>query len=372
MNGWPQRVACWLLVGALLLAWAPARAERVALQRLSLGDVGGWIEVVVQVEGRPGRWIIDTGSTRHIVSRSFAERHALVTGAGVRVETAVGAVNGTEVTLPVLHIGTWRQTDQSAVRIDDLGGVLGPAGEGIEGILGLPLLRGNTLDLDLRDWTLAMASSASDTTTPCPEGTEALDLGVFRGLPVITVRVNDAAAESLVLDTGNPAAVVRIAATPSSAAAPGLALAASVSAGALQRTQVPVVRINAPALHRALAPAIQGLAGTALLDGTRWWIDLDRRRACVEPRRVAVPGGFGLTLVQRNAGVVIESVLPGGPAALAGLREGDAVHHWVNGPPSGALRALWARVQGRDAIEVQAGSQAQVVLRRSHFLPALP
>ncbi|MBT9464403.1 aspartyl protease family protein [Hydrogenophaga sp.] len=372
MNGWLQRGAPWLLAGALLLAWAQVRAERVPLQRLSLGDVGGWIEVVVQVQGRPGRWIIDTGSTRHIVSRSFAERHALAIGASVRVETAGGAVNGTEVSLPALHIGAWRQAGQSAVRIDDLGGVLGPAGEGIEGILGLPLLRGHTLDLDLRDWTLALGSSTTDTTTPCPEGTQALDLGVYRGLPVITVRVNDAAAESLLLDTGNPAAVVRIEATPARAAAPGLALAASVSVGALQRTQVPVVRLNAPALHRALAPDLQGLAGTALLDGTRWWIDLDRRRACVEPRRLAVPGGFGLSLTQRGEGVVLETVLPGSPAALAGLREGDVVQHWVTGPPSGALRALWARVQGRDDIEVQAGSQARVVLRRSHFLPALP
>lgn len=371
MNVWLLRGAPWLLAGALLLAGTQARAERTPLQRLSLGDVGGWIEVVVQVEGRPGRWIIDTGSTRHIVSRHFAERHRLATGASVRVETALGAVNGTEVSLPVLHIGAWGHVDQSAVRIDDLGGVLGPAGDGIEGILGLPLLRGHALDLDLRDWTLALASSATDT-LPCPEGMQAFDLGVYRGLPVIPVRVNDGAAESLLLDTGNPAAVVRIEATPALAATPDLALAASVSVGALQRTQVPVVRLSAPALHRALAPDVQGLAGTALLDGTRWWIDLDRRRACVEPRRLAVPGGFGLSLAQRGEAVVIETVLPGSPAALAGLREGDAVHHWVSGPPSGALRALWARAQERDEIEVRAGSQAPVVLRRSHFLPALP
>ena len=98
-------------------------------------------------------------------------------------------------------------------------------------------------------------------------------------VPVISVVVQGAAPESLLLDTGNPAAVVHIEATPNTTAAPGLALAASVNAGALQRTQVPVVRLIAPALHRALSPRIQGLAGTALLDGTRWVIDLDQRRA---------------------------------------------------------------------------------------------
>lgn len=364
-----RSLAHGLLAGAVLVCAGQARAERIALQRLSLGDVGGWIEVAVQAQGQPGRWIIDTGSTRHIVSRAFAEQHALATGASVRIETALGPVAGTEVSLPTLHLGTWEHAGQTALRIDDLSRVLGPAGEGISGILGLPLLKAHTLDLNLRDWTL-------DLTPPnaanCPAGTTALALGEHRGLPVISVVVQGAAPESLLLDTGNPAAVVRIEATPNTTAAPGLALAASVNAGALQRTQVPVVRLISPALHRALSPRIQGLAGTALLDGTRWVIDLDQRRACVEPERLAVPGGFGLTLARRDGGVFIETVLPASPAALAGLREGDAVQHWVDGPPTGSLRALWGRVQGRDAIEVQAGASARAVLHRAYFLPALP
>ncbi len=362
----------WLITGLLLACVFQASAERVPLQRLSLGDVGGWIEVVVQAEDRSGRWIIDTGSTRHIVSRGFAERHQLTLGARVRVETALGPVAGSEVALPDLRLGAWSHTGQSALRIDDLAAVLGPAGEGIDGILGLPLLKGHQLDLDLRDWTLGIAPGRSDRTPGCPAGMTELALGEHRGLPVIGVTVNGAASESLLLDTGNPAAVVRVEARSGAASAPGLALAASVNIGALQRTQVPVVQLNAPALHRALAAAVQGLAGTALLDGTRWLIDLDQRRACVEPLRLDVPGGFGLTLGERNGGVVVESVLPASPAALAGLREGDAVTHWVDGPaPTGSLRELWGRVQGRAAIDVQVGSQARVVLRRAHFLPDL-
>ena len=64
--------------------------------------------------------------------------------------------------------------------------------------------------------------------------------------------------------------------------------------------------------------------------------------------------------------------LPDSPAARAGLREGDAVQHWVDGPPSGSLRALWARVQGQETIEVQTGAAPRTVLHRTHFLPALP
>jgi Aspartyl protease len=361
----------WLLASLLLVCTMQVRAERVPLQRLSLGDVGGWIEVMVQAEDRSGRWIIDTGSTRHIVSRGFAERHKLTPGARVRVETALGPVAGSEVVLPDLRLGTWSHTGQSALRIDDLAAVLGPAGEGIDGILGLPLLTGHQIDLDLRHWTLGIAPASGDRAPACPDGMAALALGEHRGLPVIGVTINGA-TESLLLDTGNPAAVVRVEARSSTVSAPGLALASSVNIGALQRTQVPVVQLNAPALHRALAPAVQGLAGTALLDGTRWLIDLDQRRACVEADRLPVPGGFGLTLVEREGGVFIESVLPSGPAALAGLQGGDVVTHWVDGPAAGPLRALWGRVTGRDAIEVQAGTRALVVLRRSHFLPLLP
>ena len=359
----------WLLAGVLLLCAFELRAERIPLQRLSLGDVGGWIEVEVQTDGQPARWIIDTGSTRHIVSRAFAERHSLTPGARVQVETTVGPVGGNEVVLPALQLGAWVHTGQTALRIDQLAAVLGPAGEGIDGILGLPLLKGHRLDLNLRDWTLGIAPRGAP---GCPDGTSAVELGEHRGLPVIGVTINGGATESLLLDTGNPAAVVRIEGGSNPRSAPGLALADHVNMGALQRTQVPVVQLTAPALHRALAPHVQGLAGTALLDGTRWLIDLDQRLACVEAQRLAVPGGFGLTLVQREGRVFVETVLPESPGALAGLRSGELVEFWVDGPPTGSLRELWARVQGREVIEVQVGSRERTRLRRAHFLPALP
>ena len=88
---------------------------------------------------------------------------------------------------------------------------------------------------------------------------------------------------------------------------------------------------------------------------------------------VGTPGGFGLTLVQRAGGVFIDTVLPGSPAQAAGLQAGDAVQRWAGGAVDAPLRDLWARVQGLDEVELQAGPDARVLrLRRAHFLPRLP
>lgn len=368
---------------ALLVAVGLARAADsgpVPLARLSLGELGGWIEMGVTVNGQTGRWLLDTGSTRHIVSAAFAERHGLQARAAVSAVTAIGAVQGSEVALPVLHIGAHEHRGQSALRVEDLSALVGAAGEGLDGVLGVPLLAGLTVDLDLRNWTLGLNEQAP--TSDCPSGSEVLALGTHRGLPVVSLQVNGAAPEPLLLDTGNPAAVVRIVADEAAASDPGLALpggawlalAREVSAGGWQRNSVPVLRLRAPALHRVLAPSVSGLVGTALLDGARWQLQMAQRRACVERGRSALPGGFGLTLAQKNGALVIDTVLAGGPAELAGLKSGDVVTSWAGGAADQPLRSLWARVQGREEIELETvGGGGRVLrLKRTHFLPRLP
>ena len=378
-----QAWARWCAVGCAVAFSASAAlasdSGTVPLTRLSLGEIGGWIEVAVSVNGQPGRWLVDTGSTRHLVSSAFAERHGLTSLSAVRADTAVGVVQGSEVSLPVLQLGGFELARQTALRVNDLRTLVGPAGEGLDGVLGVPLLRGVLFDLDLRRWTLTISDSLA---VDCPANTEALALGTHRGLPVINVRVNGGPAESLLLDTGNPAAVVRISAHEPDATEPGLALAGgarlalarAVAAGSWQRVDVPVLRLRAPGLQRALGQRITGLAGTALLDGTRWQIQLDQQRACVERGTVAMPGGFGLTLAQHEGALFIDTVLPGGPAQAAGLHADDAVQRWAGGPASGPLRELWARVLGQDEIELQlGGANARVVrLKRAHFAPRLP
>jgi hypothetical protein len=368
-----------LLLAAAALGTALAKdSGALPLKRLSLGEIGGWIELEVRVEGVPSRWLLDTGSTRHIVSRAWAVRRGLVPGASVSASTALGSLQGQAVDLPPLWLGNWEHAGQTAVQVDQLSALVGAAGDGLDGILGLPLLRAAVLDLDLERWTLGVSDQHP---AECPAGTQPVPLGIHRGLPVIELAINAGPTEALLLDTGNPAAVVRLAADAPGNGEPGLplpggarlALADRVSVGAWQRALVPVLRLHAPALLRALAPSVEGLAGTALLDGMRWQIDLSQGRACMTQDAPPLPGGFGLTLVQRDGALWIDSVLDGGPAQAAGVRAGEVVTQWAGGPVSGPLRDLWARAQASSELVLRVGTDARELrLLRTHFLPRLP
>ena len=349
----------------------------IALMRLSLGEIGGWLELSIEADGKTGRWLLDTGSSHNLVSADFVRQHDLTTRSLVTADTALGQLQGAEVSLPGLRVGSLERQGQTALVVD-LGLIVGTVADGLDGVLGVPFFEGFELDLDLRNWILELHKGNNE---PCAQGMSSLVLGRHRGLPVIDVVVNDGSAESLLLDTGNPAGLVRLVAAQPPASAPGIVLPGSmllnlarrVSIGGQIRLKVPVVQLYAPPLRQALGEHISGLAGTALLDGSRWRIDLARQRACVENGNFSLPGGFGLTLAQRDGSLFVEMVLPGGPAQAAGLRQGDIIKRWVGGPVVDALAELWSRTQGLDEIELVVGDEARSVrLRRAYFVPQLP
>jgi hypothetical protein len=365
-----------VLLGAFWSAASCAESGRVALTRLTLGEIGGWIQLPIEANGKTGRWLLDTGSTRNLVSAEFAKTHGLARRGSVKADTATGHLQGPEVSLPTLRIGSLDRPRQTALVVD-LRLIVGAVAEGLDGILGVPFFDGFELYLDLRDWALDVRKGGI---ASCPTGMSALALSQYRGLPVIDVVVDEGRAESMLLDTGNPAGLVRVEASAPSASEPGIAVpgpakltvAPRIRVGEQLRLNVPVMRLHAPPLKRALGPRIGGLAGTALLDGSRLSVDLSRRRACIENGAFTVPGGFGLTLARRDDGLFVELVLPGGPAQAAGLRQGDVIKSWVGGPTTAPLQELWSRVQGLDEIELAVGDDARPVrLRRAYFAPHL-
>jgi hypothetical protein len=370
-----------VLAGAALCGAARADSGRMPLTRISLGEIGGWIAIEVSVAGTPGRWLIDTGASRNLVSPALAQRLALAPNGAIVADTVLGQVQGGEVSLPPLRVGSFERPGQSALAME-LALLLGGAAEGIDGVLGVPFLDGLQLELDLRDWVAMFRSSER---SDCPAGTGAHTLARHRTLPVITVGVGGGAGtQAFVLDTGNPAGLVRVEAAAADAATPGLGLPGGhrltrlrrATIGPQTRDEVPVVRVAAPALVKGFGGTLRGLAGTAFIDGARWRLDLSRNELCVEAGSFVTPGGFGIALDRQAEQLRLSTVLTGSPAASAGLREGDVVTRWPGGPTTRPLAALWSAVQGRDEIVIgvigASGPARELTLRRALFAPVEP
>lgn len=375
---------CSLLL-ACLAATAPcgahdaqaARSGPVPLKRLAVGELGGWMEIELTVGGHAGRWLLDSGASRNLVSPDLARRLGLSSSARpVRADTPRGQLQGVEVELPPLRVGEAEHHGQRALVIAPQA-LLGVAAAGVDGVLGVPWLEEVRAGLDLRDWS---AEFVAGTTADCPDGLAAVALDRYRRLPVITLDTG-MRHERYLLDTGSPAGLIRVEADAPVPSTPGLALPGDMrltvvreaALGPHRRTDVPVTRVASAPLSRAFGGAVRGLAGMAFLDGARWQLDLGRDRLCVELGSFATPGGFGLLPHREGAELRVQSVLPDSPAQHAGLKAGDTIVRWAGLPASRPLVDLWQALQGKEELRLTAGEPArEVTLRRSIFAPAAP
>lgn len=355
----------------------PAGSGPVPLQRRTLGDFGGWIELEALVHGASSRWLLDTGASRNLVAPAFVERHRLIRGASVTLRTALGAFRGDEVELPALRVGDLDRDGLQAVMLDPAS-LVGEAGRDVDGVLGVPFLRGLAATLDLRAWSVTLAASPPAAT--CPDGLSPWPLRRHADLPVVRLQRGELPAQSWLLDTGNPAGLVQLVddtqTAPRGLPLPGsgwLSLVPVLQVGPAVRREVPLVQLPSPELRRALGSRVEGLAGTGLFDGSVLHLDLERDLACIEPTEVRLPGGFGMALEWRAGRLVVGLLLSGGPALAAGLREGEVIHRWADAAPTPALQTLWARVQGRSVVTLSVGEPArEVTLHRAYFAPVAP
>src|SRR5271157_3988764 len=170
----------------------------------------------------------------------------------------------------------------------------------------------------------------------------------------------------------------------------GEAEVAKLQVGDLTTTKLPVIVLDHPALKilgEALGRPVDGIIGFTFFARYRTTIDYQANQMTFEPidfpirdllrelperlagpktirRRVLAPGGFwGLRLAKttgniNSAGVPIVEVLPGSPAALAGLQPGDVLttldNRWTT-----SVADVYAAVA-----DVQPGRDVSVVILR--------
>ena len=209
-RAWPAAVRASVLAGlALLVGVAAAAGDSgvVPLQRVRTGDLGSLIAVDLDLDGMRSRWLLDTGASRHLVTPTFARRQALIERGRTSADSAFARLEGPLVDLPpTLRLGALVLGVQQAMVLD-LTPLAGSAAEGIDGVLGAPWLERTTLDLDLR---ASILRARDGTAEACPEGFVEAPLERRRGLPLLTLHVDDGPAERALLDTGHAGALLRV------------------------------------------------------------------------------------------------------------------------------------------------------------------
>jgi hypothetical protein len=344
-----------------LTAAATAAAAEIPLQRVATGDIGVLLRIAGTVQGRPLRWLIDSGATHNLVGPGVPA--APKPGAArVTLNAAAGRLDGTPVELADVRVGGIGVRALPALQLD-LRPLLGALASEFDGVLGLPFLDGRTLQLDLQHDRIELDA-------PAPASGAALHR--VQRLPVVEVLVQGR-PQRLLLDTGAAGGIVRL--VPWFGAT-GLGLATEVVLADTMRRQVPVAELPGTALGRALPADVVGTVGLATLDGCRFTIDLVADRLAVQSCIAeTLPGGFGFIWQVRDGALQIVQVLPASPALAAGLAIGDRVRTIDGEPAPAEPAAADARLPRDGALRLEVdrdGALRSVTLRRSHFLPPLP
>lgn len=268
-------VALLLVVAGVTPAWARAT---VSLRALSPGL---WTAPVETAAGQPP-WhlLVDTGTTRTIVSDLAARKAGLEVVPGERLLTPAGPVDAGAARLPRLRVGDRLRTDVP-VLVADLS-ALGRDPR-LDGVLGMDLLDADRVVFDFVAGDLTLVDGPSDHVARRGTAMPARELG---GRVVVEARL-DGRPRMLVLDSGAAAPTVYDSATRG--AVVDLRTAGGAVAARMQRTELAVggVVIGPVRAVRTPAPAAptgaEGLLPTALFAR----VDLDRRTGVLrlQPRR---------------------------------------------------------------------------------------
>lgn len=370
---------------------ARAAGAALPLRLLRTGDLGGLPWVEIELQGRPTRWLVDSGASAALVSPVLAERLALPALPPMRVAMAGGAQTLQRALLPALP-GAGPGADSPAFVLD-LQQLLGATGAALDGALGAPWLRERRTRFDFAAGMLNWAEPAA----ALPAGSALLPLRWDQGLPVVALALGTRAADEFVFDTGNAGALLLFARRAESllaGAAPLPETAVRELGGVVRARLARIDRLSAPGWVARQVPAaletgaaarrgqhfdrLAGSLGMALFEPGAVTLDGPGSRLVVElpglPEPPALPGGFGFRL-EAGSSLTLSAVFDGGPAAAAGLGAGDQVQA-IDGADARrwSVPQAWTALAGRETCTLQVfrqGSSQRAELRRERFFPLL-
>jgi hypothetical protein len=382
-----------LLASAGLAPRAHAQAS-VPLHWRHTGDIGALMLADVTLHGRALRMMIDTGASVAVVSPAIARELSLPVTERVRAATLGGVQQADRVSIGDLRVGDAPAESGSALALD-LSALLGPALDGVDGLIGMPALRGTACVFDLAQPRLLRGPDALSALS----GSTRHRLRFESGLPVIDLRLGDRDPAPFLLDTGNAGALVVFehharGLLAGSAALPQTtvrelggqvraqyALLEQLSGPGFIAREVPTAfEVGARARRGGHFDRLAGSLGSALLRGARIGLDAgDAPAWLVEgpmgPALPVLPGGFGFAL-DGSQPPRVSAVIDGGPAARAGLTPGSGLVS-VLGQAAQRLQPheVWQLLDGVDSAAFEwsgPGAAAQhMTLRRERFFPVL-
>jgi predicted aspartyl protease len=383
-----------LVAGASLALPSHPRAQAaVPLHWRHTGDIGALMLTDVTLQGRILRVMIDTGASTAVVSPAIARELSLPVIDRVRVATLGGVQAAERVRVGELRVADAPAADGSALVLD-LPALLGPALDGVDGLIGMPALRGSPCLFDLAQRRLQRGGAALS----AMKGAERASLRFESGLPVIDLRLGDRDPAPFLFDTGNAGALVVFDhhAREMLADRPALPQTTVRELGGEVRAQYALVeRLSGPGFSAREVPTafevgararrgghfdrLAGSLGSALFRTARIGLDAGDApawllEAAAGPELPILPGGFGFAL-DGSRPPRVSAVIDGGPAARAGLAPGSRLVS-VAGHRADDLRLhdVWQLLDGVDSTEFEwalaGGAARRVTLQRERFFPS--
>lgn len=296
------------------------------------------IEIPIVVNGRPATAMIDTGATRTVLDRLFAERMGITSHADFRGLGLTGALSGGTANDVTIEVGGRRLTSLEPAVLD-LSSVVSALGHPVQVILGHELFVSNLVEFDFSRSRLRLRSAGTD-----GEIGTLLQLGVasdrHRTLP-LTIAEQPSIEAALDLGSGVPLYLhpdlvehARLleglrTSTSATAGAEGvevsrIAVLPSIEIGGTELRNVPVQ------VPRRWRIASRALVGLPVLNRFRLALDFGQSRAWVHPDPDAVKLPFpkdrsGLGAVSAQGRLRIIHVAEGSPAARSGLAPGEEI-----------------------------------------------